>query len=148
MNKIRTCLLGCLVTLILGNCQRHASDDPAPAAELRTTRWALVQVDANPVSVSSYSEDYKSYIQFATTGSQAVGQAACDALNAQFALGSARQLNISQLSLAKSTCPSPYMADRYLAALAQTNRYEISRDTLRLYDAQATRPRLVFQAQR
>jgi hypothetical protein len=146
MNKQLTFLAGCLGTaLLLGSCQRH-TDDPAPSPGLRTTRWMLVQTDAIPIGVSSYSEDYKSYIQFATTGSQVTGQASCDALNAQFALGSTGQLTISQLSLAKSSCASPYVADRYLVALAQTSRYAISHDTLRLYDAQATQPRLVFQA--
>jgi hypothetical protein len=105
-----------------------------------------VQVDVTPVAVSSYHEDYNSYIQFANTGNQVTGQAACDALNAQFSLGSTRQLTISQLNLAKSSCSSPYMADRYLTALSQISRYEVSRDTLRLYDAQAIKPRLIFQA--
>nr|GFC80297.1 hypothetical protein [Tanacetum cinerariifolium] len=146
MNKQLTFLAGCVgVALLLSNCQRH-TDDPAPNSDLRTTRWLLVQTDAMPVAVSSYSEDYKSYIQFATSGNQVVGQASCDALGAQFALGSAGQLSISQLSLAKSSCSSPYVANRYLTALAQTSRYAISHDTLRLYDAQATQPRLIFQA--
>jgi len=146
MNKHFTFLAGCLgAALLLSNCQRH-TDDPVPSPDLRTTRWTLVQTDAIPVTVSSYSEDYKSYIKFATTGNQVAGQASCDALGAQFALGSAGQLTINQLSLAKSSCASPYVANRYLAALAQTSRYAIRHDTLRLYDAQATQPRLVFQA--
>lgn len=134
------------VALLLSNCQRHADDAPAPTSDLRAIRWTLVQVDANPVAISSYSEDYKSYIQFAATGNQVLGQASCDALSAQFSLGNTNQLTLSQLNLVKSTCTVPYMADRYLAALAQTSRYAISHDTLRLYDAQATRPRLIFQA--
>ena len=146
MSKQFTFLVGCFgASLLLSNCRRP-TDDPAPALALRAVRWTLVQVDATPLIVSSYSEDYKSYIQFATTGSQVAGQASCDALTAQFALGSNQQLTISQLSMAKSSCASPYVADRYLTALAQTSRYAISRDTLRLYDAQASQPRLVFQA--
>jgi hypothetical protein len=146
MNKQLTFLAGCLgAALLLSNCQRH-TDDPAPKPGLRTTRWMLVQTDAIPIGLSSYSEDYKSYIQFATTGNQVAGQASCDALSAQFVLGTNSQLTINQLNLAKSSCASPNVANRYLTALAQTNRYAIAHDTLRLYDAQATQPRLVFKA--
>ncbi len=138
--------LSLVIALLTGSCQRHPSD-PAPATGLLGIRWTLVQVDETPLAVSSYSEDYKSYIQFASTGNQASGLASCDAIQGQFALGAGnQQLRIGQLSTSKSSCPSPYMANRYLAALPQTSRYAISHDTLRLYAPDRAKPRLVFQA--
>lgn len=143
--RLTTVFLGAgAATLLLGSCQR---DDPEPSAPLLNTRWALQQIDTTPLAVSSYSHDYNSYIQFAGAGNQVQGLAACDALQGQFTLSAdTKRLTISQLSVSQSTCPSPYVSNRYLTALPQTVRYEISRDTLRLYDAQLARPRLVFKA--
>jgi hypothetical protein len=149
MNKHFTLLsLGLATVLLLGGCRRTI-DDPEPTGELLNTRWMLKQVDATPVAVSSYQPDYDSYIQFTADGNQVRGLATCDALQGQFTLvvGS-RRLTISRLNVGQSSCAVPYTANRYLAALPQTSRYEISGDSLRLYDAQAARPRLIFQAAR
>lgn len=134
--------------LLLGSCQRIASDpEPNSTSKLLNTRWLLKQVDERPVAVSSYPPDYDSYLQFVETGNQVRGLATCDALQGQFTLvAGTQQLTISQLNVAQSSCAVPYTANRYLAALPQTSRYEISGDLLRLYDAQAAQPRLIFQA--
>ncbi len=130
---------------LLGGCQRGTTD-PTPAPGLLGTHWALVQIDATPISVSSYSEDSNSYLQFAA-GNQLLGLATCDAIQGQFALGTgSQQLIISQLTTVKGGCTSPTIAARYLAALPQTSRYDVSGDMLRLYDAQAAQPRLIFRA--
>ena len=132
--------------LLLGSCRR-AGDDPEPTGKLLGTRWMLVQIDAFPITLSSYYEDNQSYIHFATSGQRATGLAACDVLSGQFTLSaSTRQLTVSQLTLTKGGCTSPVVGPRYLATLPQTSRYEISGDMLRLYDAQTAQPRLIFQA--
>ncbi len=145
MNLKLTLYLGTVA--LLGGCQ-HRDTEPAPTPTgLLGTRWALVQIDATPIAVSSYSYNYNSYLQFAAAGNQLLGLATCDAIQGQFVLGtSSQQLTISQLTTAKSSCSSPYVADRYLAALPQTSRYTISHDTLRLYAPQSAQPRLVFRA--
>jgi hypothetical protein len=147
MNKPFTLLSLCLSTvLLLGSC-RHTSDDPEPADKLLNTRWMLTQIDTFPIGLSSYSLDYNSYIQFTATGNQIRGLATCDALQGQFKLmAGTQQLTISQLNVAQSRCATTNFANRYLAALPQTSRYEISGDLLQLYDGQATQPRLIFQA--
>jgi heat shock protein HslJ len=147
MNKQFTLLYLCLSTaLLLGSCRR-TSDEPEPADKLLNTRWMLTQIDTFPVGLSSYSLDYNSYIQFTKTGNQVQGLATCDALQGQFTLVSGtRQLTISKLNVAQSSCAATNFANRYLAALPQTSRYEISGDLLQLYDTQATQPRLIFQA--
>jgi len=144
MNKQFTLLSLCLMmALLLGNCQR----DPEPTGKLLNTRWTLKQIDAFPLVASSFYEDNQSYIQFATSGQQLTGLAACDAISGQFTLSSGTsQLTISQLALTKGSCTSPVVGPQYLAILPQTSRYEISGDMLRLYDAQSTQPRLIFQA--
>jgi hypothetical protein len=144
MNKHLTLLFLYLgAALALGGCQ----DDPAPIDKLLNTRWMLIQVDAFPIMASSYSFDYDSYIQFTRAGNRVQGLATCDALAGQFTLGaSTGQLTISQITTSKGSCTSPSVGPRYLAILPQTSRYEISGDMLRLYDAQAAQPRLIFQA--
>ncbi|WP_223650789.1 META domain-containing protein [Hymenobacter psoromatis] len=137
-----------LAATLLGSCQHRTTEPaPTPTPGLVGTRWALVQIDATPIALSSYSYDYNSYIQFAATGNQLLGLATCDAIQGQFALGSgSQQLTINQLSTTKGGCTSPTVASRYLAALPQTSRYAISHDTLRLYAPQGPQPRLVFRA--
>lgn len=146
MNKPLTLLSLCLGTvLLLGSCRKD-SDDPEPTGKLLGTRWMLVQIDAFPLGLSSYSQDNKSYIQFAKSGQRTMGLAACDTISGQFTLSSNDQLAISQLTMTKGSCTSPVIGPRYFATLPQTSRYEISGDMLRLYDAQAPQPRLIFQA--
>lgn len=131
---------------LLGGCQ-HRADEPAPTPALLGTRWALVQLADAPIAVSSYYEDYKSYLQFAAAGNQLPGLATCDAIQGQFALGSgAQQLAISHATTTKGSCTSPVVAEHYLAALSQTSRYAISHDTLRLYAPTGPLPSLVFRA--
>jgi hypothetical protein len=144
MNKHLTLLVLSLgAALALGSCQ----DDPEPTDKLLNTRWMLVQVDAFPIMASSYYQDNQSYIQFATSGQRTTGLAACDTILGRFTLStSTQQLSISQLTTVKGGCTSPVVGPRYLAILPQTSRYEISGDKLRLYDAQTTQPRLIFQA--
>jgi hypothetical protein len=146
MNKQLTLLFLYLgLALLLGSCRKD-SDDLEPTGKLLNTRWMLIQIDAFPIGLSSYSLDYDSYIQFVGAGNQVRGLATCDALQGQFTLvASTRQLTIRQLNVAQSSCAAPF-ANRYLAALPQTSRYEISGDMLRLYDAQTAQPRLIFQA--
>jgi hypothetical protein len=135
-----------VAALLLGNCQRD-TNSPEPTTALLNTRWMLKQVDATPLAVSSYSYDYDSYIEFVGAGNQVRGLATCDALQGKFALSAgSQQLIISQLNVAQSSCSVANIASRYLAALPQTSHYEISGNTLRLYDAQATQPRLIFEA--
>jgi heat shock protein HslJ len=144
--KLTLSALHLMATLLLGSCQ-HDTDNPAPTAALLNTRWMLKQVDATPLALSSYSHDYDSYLQFVGAGNEVRGLATCDAIQGQFTLPTgSQQLAISQLNVTQSSCSVANIANRYLAALPQTSRFEISGNTLRLYDAQATQPRLIFEA--
>ncbi len=137
-------LLGLGSTLLLGNC-RQKSEDPAPA--LTGKRWMLEQVNGTPISVSSYSYDFASFIQFNAQDLSVSGLAACSTIKGGFALvADSQQLTFTQLTTTPGSCSDLNFATTYLAALPQTQRYEIQGNKLLLYDAAAATPRLVFQA--
>ncbi|SFP97978.1 META domain-containing protein [Hymenobacter arizonensis] len=139
-------ILGLGMAAALGGCGK-AANEAKPQYELLETRWMLKQVDETPVMVSSFSYDYDSYIQLKRIDNRAVGLAACDAISARFALTTAtKQLSLSQMGTMQSSCASPFLSNRYLSALAQTARYELEGNKLFLYDAQAAKPRLIFEA--
>lgn len=131
--------------LLAGSCQNDA--DSQPDAELLNTRWKLVQVEGVPLAASSYSDAYRSYIQFTTGPNRTAGLAPCNSFGGTFTLGSNDgALSISGQSSTKATCPAQALEDKYLAALPRTVSYEIEGQELRLYDASNTlRPLLLFE---
>jgi hypothetical protein len=99
-----------------------------------------------PVGLSSHSADFNSYLLLYGTGNQVQGLAGCDEIGGQYSLiTSTKQLSF-QLSVQQGNCGSPTMAARFLQALPQTSRYELSGTQLLLYDAQNINPRLTFKA--
>lgn len=146
MKKRLLSFLWLATALLLGSC-KSASKEPEPMGKLLDTRWMLAQMDETSIAVSSYADDYTSYLQLTAAGKTARIRATCNEIGGTFALGAGPgRLTISPQAATRISCPVPYLSDRYLAALPQTTRYEIDGTTLRLYDAQAVKPRLVFQA--
>ncbi|GAB2772163.1 heat shock protein HslJ [Hymenobacter luteus] len=143
--RLFTLALGFAGLSVLGSCQDDR--DPNPEELLLNTRWQLVQVEETPVSVSSYSDTFRSYIRFTTGPNRTEGLAPCNSFGGTFTLGSSRGvLSISGQSSTKATCPAQALEDKYLAALPRTAGYEISGQELRLYDASNTlRPLLIFE---
>ena len=136
--------LGLISTLLLGNCQKESLE---PASTLTGKRWMLEQVDGIPISVSSYSYDYESFIQFNAQDQGVSGLAACSAFKGGFVVQATRQqLAFTQFTTTPGSCSDLRFATTYLAALPQTQRYEIQGNKLLLYDAASAAPRLVFQA--
>lgn len=136
----------CLVALAaLSSCEE---DTPAPDKALVSGRWMLVAVEGMPIAVSSYSDTYRSYLQFNAKGSTTEGLAPCNSFGGSFALGAtAGQLTISTQGSTRATCPAQGIEDNYLAALPRTVRYEISGPQLKLYDApNSTKALLEFRA--
>lgn len=130
--------------LLLGNCQEK---DKEPAPALTSKRWMLNQVNGSPITFSSYSHDYDSFIQFNTQSNEISGLAACSGIQGKFSLNSAsQQLTITQLITNPGSCLNLNFATKYLAALPQTERYVVQGDKLLLYDGMSTGPRLVFRA--
>ncbi|UOQ65835.1 META domain-containing protein [Hymenobacter volaticus] len=113
---------------------------------LLDTRWRLTQVEETPLWTSSYSDTYRSYIQF-TRQNTTTGLGPCNSFSGTFSQGNtAGQLTISQQASTKATCATQTLEDKYLNALPRTVRYEISGKELRLYDvSNSLRPLLVFE---
>ncbi|MFD2718814.1 META domain-containing protein [Hymenobacter monticola] len=136
--------LAILVSISLGSCEKNEAAEPA-AATLLEARWMLTSIDEFPVMASSYSGAARSYIEFAALGNSIVGLGPCNNFSGRFSLGSGQQLQLSTPIPTQTPCPVQTLETRYLANLAQTTRYEISGDDLRLYDGSMATPRLVFR---
>ncbi|MET4105575.1 META domain-containing protein [Hymenobacter sp. UYP22] len=111
-------------------------DTPEPEKALMASRWMLVAVEETPIAFSSYSDTYRSYLQFNAQDSTTEGLAPCNSFRGTFALGAAAgQLTISPQSSTRATCPAQNIEYNYLLALPRTVRYELSNQNLKLYDA-------------
>jgi hypothetical protein len=128
--------------LLASSCQKDAD----PSVALLKGHWKLDQIGDTYLAVSSYSYDFQSYIEFKANNSTQ-GLATCTEFTGEFTHDPAKQqLSFGALTLGTPTCTSPVMAARYLAALPTIVRYEVSDNQLRLYDAQNSKPQLVFKA--
>ena len=105
----------------------------------------LEQVDGTPITVSSYSYDYDSFIQFSVRNNDAFGLAACSSIKCSYALAASQRLTFSQLTTSPGSCSNLNIAASYLGALPKTERYEIQGSRLLLYDGITPGPRLVFK---
>ena len=135
----------CVASLIsLGGCKEE--DETTPKSALLNTRWMLTQVEETPIGVSSYSDTFRSYIQF-TKQNTTTGLAPCNSYSGTFTQGAAAgQLTISQQASTRAACGATALEDKYLGALPRTVRYEITGKELRLYDVtNSLRPLLVFE---
>ena len=129
--------------MLVTSCQ----EDPEPSSTLFSAHWKLDRIGTIPLGVSSFGPDHQSYLEFKADNS-AQGLATCTSFTSKVTHNSKeQQLSFGPLSLDTPTCTSPVMAARYLAALPTIVRYEVSANTLRLYDAQNAEPQLVFVAE-
>ncbi|TGE09812.1 META domain-containing protein [Hymenobacter fodinae] len=136
-------LLCCLTFLpLVSGCK-----DNRPESSLYNTRWMLVQVEDFPISLSSYSDTYRSYIEFTGGVDRTTGLGPCNSFGGTFSLGKEPGLlTISQQASTKTSCGALNIETRYLEALPRTVRYEIKGRELRLYDAtNSIKPLLVFE---
>ena len=138
-------LLAALAASALTSCEKDNGAAPTRSALLET-RWLLVSVDNFPVAASSYSGTSRAYLDFVDLGKCTVGLGPCNNFSGRFSLGSGgQQLRIAPQIPTHATCPVQDLETHYLTNLALTARYEISGPELRLYDATAAAPRLVFR---
>ena len=142
MRKYLIAQLSLVGALLLGNCQKK---EEGPASALTDKRWMLEQVDGTPITFSSYSYDYDSFIQFSVRNDDVFGLAACSSIKCSYALAASQRLTFSQLTTTPGSCSNLNVATSYLAALPKTERYEIQGSRLLLYDGVTPGPRLVFK---
>lgn len=125
---------------LLGSCKKEEENSP-----IQSTHWMLVQVEGIPIALSSYSAAYRSYIQF-NADNKMNGLAPCNSFGGTYTLGASSQLSVSVQASTRATCAAQTIEDQYLNALPRTTRYELSGQQLRLFDASATAPIVVFRA--
>jgi len=120
-----------------------AADAPASAA-LLNTRWRLVEIDGQPVTLAAGQREL--FLQLSSEGNRARGHGGCNALSGRFEQGSDGFL-FKALALTRRACAGAAAAKEasYLAALQVTASRQIVGDALWLRDAQG-RVRLRFEA--
>ena len=142
MRHLFTLLCGFALLVLMSGCK-----DRNPESNLLNTRWMLVQVEEFPISLSSYSDTYRSYIEFTGGVDRTTGLGPCNSFGGSFKLGKEPGvLTISEQSSTKISCAVLNIETKYLEALTRTVRYEIKGRELRLYDASnTTKPLLIFE---
>jgi len=120
-----------------------AADAPATAS-LLNTRWRLVEIDGQPVTLAAGQREL--FLQLSDEGNRVRGFGGCNALSGRFEQGSDGFL-FKALTLTRRACAGAQGAQeaRYLAALQATASRRIVGDALWLRDAQG-RIRLRFEA--
>ena len=120
-----------------------AADAPATAS-LLNTRWRLVEIDGQPVTLVAGQRE--PFLQLSGEGNRVRGFGGCNALSGRFEQGSDGFL-FKALALTRRSCAGAAGAQEasYLAALQATASRQIVGDALWLRDAQG-RMRLRFEA--
>ena len=140
---MRLLLFSAGIFLFLSGCQK---DEAQPAQPLQQTRWMLAQVEDFPITLSSYSDSYRTSVQFGADNTTA-GLSPCNSFRGTYSLNPATgQLTISSQVAPRTACPVQTLESRYLDALPRTVRYELAEKELRLYENGSTTPHLVFTA--
>ncbi|QJX46325.1 META domain-containing protein [Hymenobacter taeanensis] len=142
MRHLFTLLWGLALLVLVSGCK-----DEHPESSLFNTRWMLVQVEEFPISLSSYGDTYRSYIEFTGGINRTTGLAPCNSFGGSFTSGKEPSvLTISQQAATKVSCGALSLETKYLEALPRTVRYEITGRELRLYDASnSLNPLLIFE---
>jgi heat shock protein HslJ len=126
-----------LLALAAAACQtkptQEATTTPArPDAPLRNTRWVPREIGSQPIAVPEGTRE--PYLLLRPEGT-AEGNAGCNQFRGQASAEGADGLRFGALMSTKMACPALTTENAFSSALAQTQHYRISGDTLRLYDA-------------
>lgn len=139
---MRPFLLLAVVLFVLNGCQK----DVQPTPPLQQTRWMLSQIDDFSISLSSYSDSYRTYVQFGTDNTTS-GLTPCNSFVGTYSLNtSTGRLSIGGQAATQTSCPVQDLETRYLAAFPRTVRYEVVGQELRLYETGTPKPHLIFTA--
>ena len=110
------------------HCDNALADSP-----LRGTYWRLVRLGDDAVTVATQQRE--AHLVFAAEGSRVAGNGGCNRVFGSFELEGDR-LRFSQMGATRMACPDGMgQEQRFLAALAQAERYRIDGSHLELLDA-------------
>ncbi|MCA8829518.1 META domain-containing protein [Hymenobacter pini] len=139
---MRLVLLSLSTLLLAAGCQ----EDAQPAQQLQQTRWMLSQVEDFPINLSSYTDSYRTYVQFSPDNTT-TGLSPCNSFSGTYSLHTSNgKLAISQQTATQTSCAVQALENRYLNALPRTVRYELVGKELRLYEDGLAKPHLIFTA--
>ncbi|UOG76683.1 META domain-containing protein [Hymenobacter tibetensis] len=114
-----------------------------PAAPLRNTRWVLRTMNNQPVATPTNGEPY---LLLRNEEQNAEGNGGCNRFRGSFELPADGQLRFGPLLSTKMACPDLSTESAFLDVLSKTRTYQISGDTLRLFQETATQPSAVLHA--
>ncbi|GAA3930066.1 META domain-containing protein [Hymenobacter algoricola] len=117
-----------------------------PPAALRNTRWVLRTLGSQPVAAADAREPY---LLLRATEQRAEGHGSCNRFTGPFELPAAGQLRLGPLLATRMACADPgatVTEAGFMRALEAARTYQISGDTLRLYDEAAAQPTAVLHA--
>lgn len=126
-----------LLALAATACQTKPAQEtttaPArPDAPLRNTRWVPREIGAQPISIPDNTQE--PYLLLRPEGT-AEGNAGCNRFRGEATMEGGDGLRFGALMSTKMACPALATENAFSGALAKTQHYRISGDTLRLYDA-------------
>jgi heat shock protein HslJ len=111
---------------------QEAVTTPArPNAPLRNTRWVPREIANQPVSIPDNTQE--PYLLLRPEGT-AEGNGGCNRFRGEAIVEGADGLRFGPLMSTRMACPALATETTFSKALAATQHYHISGDTLRLYD--------------
>ncbi|WP_052732814.1 META domain-containing protein [Hymenobacter terrenus] len=104
----------------------------APDAQLRETRWVPRQIGSKVITVPANTRE--PFLLLRADGT-AEGNGSCNRFRGNFFTETPGALQFSPLTSTRMACPTLATEEEFNRALAQSQTYRISGDTLRLFDA-------------
>jgi heat shock protein HslJ len=112
--------------------QTSASESNEVTHELVGTRWALVRLGGEPVSLPDGAQE--PFLALESTESRAVGYGGCNRFTGSYAL-SGDELSFKQMASTRMACPDMQTESAVMKALEATARWQISGAQLDLFSA-------------
>jgi len=139
---MKTLLKLCIVLLLLSisacmsapEATTEPTPDASPKASLRNTLWKLVELDGKPVR--SRDDQRMASLTLSQEEPQARIATACNRGSATFTLAGS-SLKFGAAAATKMMCPAEQMQEEasFFKAIENTARYEITGESLQLFDA-------------
>jgi heat shock protein HslJ len=133
-------LIGFALFAVLGACASRGGGATSP---LERTYWRVVEIGGQPAAGSGGPRE--PHLQFEADGRRVVGSTGCNGLTGQFT-HDGPTLRFGPTATTRMACVDPSVNEqeqRFLAALRDTERHQISGDTLTLLGPGGTLARLV-----
>ena len=112
--------------------QTQAPESNEVTHELVGTRWALVRLGGEPVSIPDGAQE--PFLALESAGSRAVGYGGCNRFTGNYEL-SGQDLSFKQMASTRMACPDMQTESAFMKALEAAARWQISGAQLDLFSA-------------